>query len=214
MMIRSFLYGSALLVIAGACRDDRTARIDEAAEAVLERRDDLADQRQDLARAEPRSEAIEQRAEIAHTAAELARAETDFDRRRQQLVDELRFRHRIYTVQTSVARGMLADPQLALRDRDTATDKVLTLERELGQTQQAIDAVATSTAVEWDAVQRTSATSFQLLSGAHDEAFTALAADRREPPGDADRGTTTTRTRGASSEGDPDRGVGQDDRAY
>jgi hypothetical protein len=182
MKLRSLLYAGAMLAMVASCKDDRTAKLDETAEEVADKREDLADEREDLAEADEQEEALAQRADVAHASADLSKAEVDFERRRLLLVNELRFRHHLYATQTAIARGILADPTLAEGDRQDATDKILTLERELGEAQLAVDAVATSTAAQWDGVHVTVENAFQQLEGAHDDAFDALAADRKLAP--------------------------------
>jgi hypothetical protein len=179
MKLRSILLCTAALAVVPACEDNRTEQIDEAVENVADHREDVAEQREDLAESNSAGDEIEQRADIAHASAELAKAEIDFETRRDRFVDELRFRHDVYEVQTAVANGMLADPALPEDDRQAATDKVLTFERELNESQQAIDAVATSTAAQWDSVHTTVGNAFEQLEGAHDDAFDALIGERK-----------------------------------
>lgn len=175
MKIRTLFYCAAMLAITASCKDDRTEALDEAAEEVADRRDDLADQQDDLAEG---SGDLVDRARVAHASADVAAAEVDFDTRRDSMVKDLRFRHHIYETQSAVARGILADPTLTETDRQAATDRVLTLERELGEATEAIDALATSTAAQWDAANVTVSNAFQQLEGAHDDAFDVLSADR------------------------------------
>lgn len=177
MKIRSLLFCSVMLTMAAACDDDRTSDLDEAAENVLDEREDLAAQRADLGAREGAE--LEERADVAHASADLASAQVDFAQRRDARVRELRFRHGLYEAQSAVARSMLGDPTLTATDRQTATDRILTLERELGESEQAIDALATATAAQWDAASVTASNAFQQLEGAHDEVFAVLRADRR-----------------------------------
>ena len=125
-----------------------------------------------------RGELAVERAEVAHSSADLAKAATDFELARRQYVDMLRMQHDVFSVQTAVAHSMVADPALAEVDRQEATDKVLTFERELNEAEQAIDAVATATMGQWDAVRVTARDAFTQLETAHDEAFDALTKDR------------------------------------
>lgn len=174
---------------AAACRNEPAEQATESAEEINEKRQDLADEQQDVteSRASRESgEALEERAEVAHAAADLSRAEVEFERRREVMVQELRFRHHVFATQTAVARGMLADPALPEDARQDATDKILTLERELGEAQLAVDAVATATAAQWDGVRTTVDNAFQQLEGAHDDAFDALGVERKTPPPEAE----------------------------
>lgn len=195
MRVRTILFAVAIASAAGACRDEPVEKVEEAAEEVSDKRQDLADEHQDVREADQRGEAMEERAEVAHAAADLSKAEVDFEREREVLVQEMRFRHHIFATQTAIARGMLADPALAEDDRQDATDKILTFERELGEAQLAVDAVATATAAQWEGVQTTVQNAFQQLEGAHDDAFEAVSADRKvEPRGDV-RGGAPVDTR-------------------
>src|SRR5688500_199895 len=117
MKLRSILLCTAAIAIAPACEDNRTEQIDEAVENVADQREDVADQREDLAEADSPGDELEQRADVAHASAELAKAEVDFETRRDRYVDELRFRHDVYEIQTAVANGMLADPALPEDDQ-------------------------------------------------------------------------------------------------
>jgi len=195
MKVRTILFCAATLVTAAACKEDRAAKIDESVDHVQDQRESLAEQREDLAEADSPGKRLEERAEVAHASADLAKAEVDFERRRDLYVDELRFRHSIYEAQTAVARGMLADPRLATDDRQAATDKVLTFERELNESEQAIDSVATSTPAQWDSVHTTVANAFEQLAGAHDDAFDALVAERDITVGDVHRNAPAATTR-------------------
>lgn len=179
MKIRSLLFCSVMLAMGASCQDDRTAALDEAAEDVSDRREDLAEEQDDLAEG---STDLTERADVAHASADMAAAEIDFDQRRDEMVDEMRFRHHVYETQSAVARGILADPTLTETDRQNATDRILTLERELGESEQAIDALATATAAQWDSANVTVANAFQQLEGAHDDAFDVLSADRKIVP--------------------------------
>jgi hypothetical protein len=179
MKLRSILLCTAALAVAPACESNRAEQIDEAVEHVADQREEVAEQREDLAEADSPGDELEQRADIAHASADLSKAEIDFETRRDHYVDELRFRHDVYAVQTAVANGMLADPAMREGDRQAATDKVLTFERELNESEQAIDAVATSTAAQWDAVHTTVDNAFEQLEGAHDDAFDALIGERK-----------------------------------
>jgi hypothetical protein len=179
MKLRSILLCTAALAVAPACEDNRAEQIDEAVEHVADQREEVADQREDLAESDSPGDELEQRADIAHASADLSKAEIDFETRRDRYVDELRFRHDVYSVQTAVANGMLADPALPEDDRQAATDKVLTFERELNESEQAIDAVATSTAAQWESVHTTVGNAFEQLEGAHDDAFDALVGERK-----------------------------------
>lgn len=178
MKIRSLLFCSVMLAMGASCKDDRTAALDEAAEDVSDKREDLAEAKDDLAE----SNNLTERAEVAHVSADMAAAEIDFDQRRDEMVDEMRFRHHVYETQAAVARGILADPTLTETDRQIATDRILTLERELGESEQAIDALATATAAQWDSANVTVSNAFQQLEGAHDDAFDVLSADRKIVP--------------------------------
>jgi hypothetical protein len=175
MKIRTLIYGIAMLALAASCKDDQTEALDQAAQNVGEQRDDLRGEQEDLAEG---SGDLVDRARVAHASADVAAAEIDFDTRRDAMVGQLRFRHHIYETQAAVARGVLADQTLTETDRQAATDRILTLERELGEATQAIDALATSTAAQWDAANVTVSNAFQQLEGAHDDAFDVLSADR------------------------------------
>jgi cellobiose-specific phosphotransferase system component IIA len=177
MKIRSLLFSCVLVATAASCKDDRTAALDEAAEDVAATRETLSEAQEDLAQTTNRG--LEERADIAHASAEMASAEIDFDQRRDLAVHELRFRHAVYETQASVARGILGDPALSEDDRQTATDRLLTFERELGEAEQAIDALATSTAAQWDAANVTVSNAYQQLEGAHEDVFEVLSADRK-----------------------------------
>ena len=175
MKIRTLFFCTAMLAMAASCKDDQTEALDESAEEVADLRDELADEQEDLA--ESSGDPID-RARVAHASADVAAAEIDFDTRRDSLVRDLRFRHHIYEAQSAVARGVLSDPTLTETDRQAATDRILTFERELGEATEAIDALATATAAQWDAANVTVANAFQQLEGAHDDAFDVLSADR------------------------------------
>jgi hypothetical protein len=177
MSFRTLLFCSVTLALAAACQDDRTAALDKAAEEVSDEREDLAEAQKELAATQGQD--LEERADVAHASADMATAEVDFDRRRDAMVTDLRFRHHVYQTQAAVARGILADPSMTEDDRQRATDLLLTFERELGESEQAIDALATATAAQWEAANVTVANAFQQLEGAHDDAFDVLGADRK-----------------------------------
>ena len=179
MKIRTLLFASVILATTAACEERREA-LNESAEDVLDQREELSEERADLRDedVETAGEDVAERADIAHASADLASAQVDFATQRDAMVRELRFRHGIYETQSAVARGLLADQTLTETDRQTATDRVLTLERELAEAEQAIDALATATAAQWDASNVTASNAFQQLEGAHDDAFDALSADR------------------------------------
>ena len=179
MKIRSLLFASVILAMTAAC-DERRDGLNEAAEDVLDQREELSEERADLRDedVDTADESLTERADIAHASADLASAEADFATRRDTMVRELRFRHAIYEAQSAVARGILGDQTLTETDRQTATDRILTLERELAEAEQAVDALATSTAAQWDAANVTVSNAFQQLEGAHEDAFDALSADR------------------------------------
>lgn len=169
--------GCAVIALAllAACERGELDALDEAAEAVAAEQRELARAERDLRGGEA---TIAERADVAHASAELARAEIDYEEERKQVLERLRFRLHLYATQTAVARGILADPGLVQSDRQEATDRVLTLERELGEAQLAIDALATSTAAQWEDTQTTVNNAFQQLEGAHEEAFEVLLGDR------------------------------------
>ena len=176
MNTRTLFTCGAMLALLASCKDDQTSNLDESAEAVADKSEELGEKTDELA--ERGGGELSQRADIAHTSADLASAEIDFDQRRDAMVGQLRFLHDVYETQAAVARGMLSDLTLTETDRQAATDRILTFERELGESTEAIDALATSTAAQWDAANVTVSNAFQQLDGAHDDAFDTLSADR------------------------------------
>jgi hypothetical protein len=164
MKIRTVLRCGLLVATGAACRDDH-----DRAPAVEQAKDQVNAARGDVAR---------ETGDVAHASGDLARAEADFAARRDEALVALRQRYRMYVVEGAMARGLLADPRLSAGDRAEATDRVMRLERELGEAQQAVDSLATATADQWDAARTTVENAFSQLSGAATDAFHALSVDR------------------------------------
>ncbi len=186
MKIRHLLFAAALLA-GGACKNNDPAKqVDDRAQAVQDKQRDLN---------ETEGSAAEKRADVAHTSADLANADTTFAVRRQQAVDAYRIELDVFRHQVAIARGMLSDTSLAPADRDNATDKVLTFEREQNVAEQSVDALSTATAAQWDSASTTVRDQMQKLRDSHDDAFSALSADRKITTGvDATRARTSTTT--------------------